>query len=234
MFKNQFVSETCFLLPEDGETAKQYLLQIFNEDIKEVYICAYGFNLDELLEEILKLDSKGIPVHMLVDFVQARGTYTWDKLVAFKSKLNNSDLTLTTAGVNSPNKSAIWHFKTISVIRNNSDPLNWEGSVNFSNSGFEQGNSARLFTSKIWSDAFIQQFKIHKQWAIENAPHKQIDWILKYPVNSQALDFNEETSDILYELEMTKKSLIKYKIISFMLIFAIICQWFVFWSPIRW
>ena len=113
MFRNKIREEICFILPEDGVKSQAYLLQLFNENVSEVYILAYGFNLDSLYEKILVLDSKSIPVHILIDYVQARSPYTWNKLIELKKKLKFGDITLTSAGTGSPNKSAIWHLKAL-------------------------------------------------------------------------------------------------------------------------
>jgi hypothetical protein len=53
------------------------------------------------------------------------------------------------------------------------EPWCWEGSVNFSDSGWFQGNSARLFRSKAWADAFIAQHELHREWALTNEARYQ-------------------------------------------------------------
>lgn len=234
MFKNLSNNEVCYFLPEDGNIAKQDLLKQFDlPNLKEIYIKAYAFNWDDLLTKVKEVDQKGIQVHILADYVQSRGPSAWDKLVDLHKTLKNGELILTTAGANSPSTSQIWHSKAITFLQsNNEEPTNWEGSVNFSGSGWEQGNTASIFSSQIWSDNFISHFKIHKQWAIDNAAHKQIDFLLNNPVQAADLEITEETADLIFELNTLKKSNQQFKSFTYLAFFIIILQWFVFWTPV--
>lgn len=233
MFKNLSTNETCYFLPEDGEIGQKDLLSQFDDpNLKEVYIKAYAFNWDDLLNKVKTIDKKGIPVHILADYVQSRGPSAWDKLVDLHKTLKNSDLTLTTAGINSPSTGQIWHSKAITFVKANSDPLNWEGSVNFSSSGWDQGNTASLFESKIWSDNFIQHFIVHKQWALEKAAHKQIQYLLDNPVQIQDVELSEDNAELFSEIEQLKTKNQKLNYVVYFLTFLVFLQWLIFWSPI--
>lgn len=212
MFGNKSENEICYQLPEDGLIAKQKLLDIFNsENITSVYIKAFGFNMDDLLNSILVLDQKNIPVYILADYMQARSPGSWDKLVKFNSSLKNSQLILTTAGCGSDQPSIIFHTKSFSVLFSDKPALNWDGSCNFSDSGWSQANSIRVFESEVFSGEFIKHFNDHRNWALKNASHKQIDYILKNPVSAQELTENEETADFMFEINRLKIVIFYYK-----------------------
>jgi hypothetical protein len=223
VFNNKSKNEICYFLPEDGKIASAKLFQIFNDfDIRCIYIEAFGFNMNDLLSTILKLDNEKIPVHILADYMQARSPGSWEKLVDFKKSLKYGTITLTTAGVGSDLPSVIFHTKSFSVLFNNKPPLNWSGSVNFSDSGFKQANTVFVFESEVWSGEFINHFNVHKEWALEHIPHKQIDFILENPVTAQEYIETEENSDLIYEIEKLKYFNHLYKISFFVTLFFLI------------
>jgi hypothetical protein len=202
-------------MPEDGIVAKKIFLNLLSHDnVDKVYIKAFGFNMPEMLEELLALDSKGVEVNVLADYMQARGPSTWDKLVDFNSKLKHGSLVLTTAGYGSSEPSIIFHTKAMVVVMKDGPSLNWCGSCNFSSSGWLQANNARLFISKTWSEKFIEHFYVHRDWALQNAAHKQIKYILENPVQAKELEFTEygeELSDYVIEISDLKKVNAKLK-----------------------
>jgi hypothetical protein len=225
VFKNQSVNEICLFLPEDGVLAKQNLLNLLKDpSITEVYIKAFGFNMESLLSSILKLDRKGVHVYILADYMQARSPGSWDKLIEFHKNLKCGQLILTTAGIGSDQPSLIFHTKALTIIRKNKSAINWCGSCNFSDSGFSQANNIRIFESEVWSNEFIKHFNIHRNWALNKAAHKQIDYILANPVSAQDLEVNEEISEYIYQINKLKSSLKFYKIgffiTSVLLLFA--------------
>lgn len=169
------VNETDFFLPEDGQQAEQQFLDLLHNP-GETWICAFGFTLQAMFDEIKKADAAGVKVHILLDHTQEVGHAEAPKVKDLVACLKNGDVTVTTAGLNSGKKSNIWHWKGLVVASLNpkSPPCCWEGSTNFSDNAWTQGNSARVFCSAEWAQTFIKQFEAHRQWALENEPQYQI------------------------------------------------------------
>ena len=235
MFTNISTNEVCFFMPEDGIIAQENLLkELSNIDLAAVYIKAYAFNWDDFLNKVKELDSKQIPVYILADYVQARGPGAWDKLVDLHKSLKYGSLILTTAGINSISTGQIWHSKAVSLVYRNRAPKNWAGSVNFSASGWTQGNTSRLFESQTWSDEFIKHFKIHQSWALTNQPQKQIDYILSHPIQVQDYEETEENSDLIFELKNTKYELKSFQYATIVLAVIGFIELFIIVAPKIW
>jgi len=160
------LQEDNYFLPEDGEMARKRFLELLSMP-GECWVSAYGFNMPDMFDIIKKNDASGYPYHLLLDYMQSQGPSAKPLLKDLNHNIKNSDITLTTAGINSKKTSQIWHWKGLVKHVEDGEPWCWEGSVNFSDSGWYQGNSARVFRSQIWADEFIKQNQIHKQWAIE-------------------------------------------------------------------
>ena len=168
------VTETDYFLPEDGKVAEQKFLDLL-KSFSEVWICAFGFTLQPMFDELKKADAAGARLHILLDHSQAVGEAELPKLKDLVSNLTHSDVTITTAGVNSDKKDQIWHWKGMVVKpTDGKEYYCWEGSTNFSQSAWFQGNSARVFRSSVWAQAFIKQFEVHRAWALANEPQYQI------------------------------------------------------------
>jgi hypothetical protein len=226
MFENTSFKEICYFLPEDGESAKKDLLDLFDSpSLKEIYIKAYAFNMDAIIEKIKNCDSKGISVHILADFVQSRGHGSWDKIFDLHKTLKNGEILLTTAGCGSKSTGSIWHSKAMSFVFEDKSPINFEGSCNVSDTGFLQGNTIRIFNSDVYSKNFIEHFDIHKEWTIKNAKSKQIDYLLNNPITTESYELNEENEEIVYELKHMKMELNHYRTISFILAIITFFQW---------
>lgn len=220
------------MLPEDGDLANKDILSLFDDPkLIKVYIKAYALNWDKLLEKIKHIDSKGVVVNILADYVQARGRGSWDELVTLNKNLKNGQILLTTSGCGSKSTGQIWHSKAMTFIFSDKDPINLDGSCNFSNSGFLQGNTIRIFTSKIYSDSFIEHFNIHKEWVLQNAQHKQIDYLLEHPINTESIDFDENTSELFYHMEQLQLQNKNYKLILNFLAILVIVQWIIIIIP---
>lgn len=170
-----YVQETDFFLPEDGQEAEQAFLDLIQSP-DEVWISAYGFTLQPMFDELAKLEDQGIPLHLLLDHSQEAGRAEAPKVKALFQALQHGDLTITTAGINSGAPRQIWHWKG-GVFKQGDNWNCWEGSTNFSASGWLQGNSARIFQSEEWAQAFIAQFEVHRQWARENEPQYQLNGV---------------------------------------------------------
>ncbi len=168
------ITETDYFLPEDGKVAEQKFLELL-KNFSEIWICAFGFTLQPMFDELKKADAAGAKLHILIDHSQAMGKAELPKLKDLVANLKHSDVTITTAGVNSDQKDQIWHWKGMVVKSTDGKEYQcWEGSTNFSQSAWFQGNSARVFTSTVWAQTFIKQFEIHRAWALANERQYQI------------------------------------------------------------
>ena len=162
------IQSRYYFLPEDGDQAKVEFLAMLH-DPAETYVSAYGFTLQALFDEILLADKAGVPVHILLDHTQATGHAEAPKVKALHDALTCGDITITTAGPGGHAASQIWHWKGM-VVGN----ACWYGSVNFSDSGWNQGNGASLFTAPAWAAKFVEQFQLHRDWARANEPQYQV------------------------------------------------------------
>jgi hypothetical protein len=168
------VTETDYFLPEDGKVAEQKFLELLRK-FSEVWICAFGFTLQPMFDELKKADAAGAKLHILLDHSQERGKAEAPRVQDLAAHLKHGDLTITTAGVNSEEKDQIWHWKGMVVKPTDGQEYHcWEGSTNFSQSAWFQGNSARVFRSDPWGQAFIKQFEAHRAWALANEPQYQV------------------------------------------------------------
>ncbi len=165
---------TAYLLPEAGPDARQDFLSLLHSP-GETWISAYGFTLQEMFEEIKAADANGIPVHILLDHTQATGHAEAPLVKDLAGSLVHGDVTITTAGIGSASKSAIWHCKGMVVAPVDGGEAHcWSGSVNFSASGWDQGNHAFRFRCDAWATAYIAQFLRHRQYAREFEPQYQV------------------------------------------------------------
>ena len=168
------ITETDYFMPEDGPAARKQFLELLANPA-EVWMSAYSFTLQPMFDELLKADGRGITIHLLLDHSQEIGRAEAAGVKNLAANLKNGDVTITTAGINSQAPAQIWHWKGFVVQQfGSSDYACWEGSTNFSQSAWYQGNSARTFSSAVWAKKFIQQFELHKQWALANEPQYQI------------------------------------------------------------
>jgi hypothetical protein len=233
VFENNSQKEKCYMLPEDGAIAKKDMLSLFDApNLSKVYIKAYAFNMDDLLQKIKDVDSKGVKVYILADFVQARGRGSWEEIVNLHKSLKNGQILLTTAGINSRLPSTIWHSKAMTFIFSDKDPINLDGSCNFSDSGIDQGNTIRIFTSKTYSDNFVQHFNAHRDWTIKNAQHKQIDYLLKNPINTESVDLDEDNAEIFHNMHQLKIKNTNLRLSTHLLAIIIFLQWPIMSTPV--
>lgn len=162
---DQTITERCFFLPDDGDAAKSQFLQLLHSP-GETWVSAYGFSLAELVEEIKAADANGVLIHLLLDHTQACGPTEKAIVQDLAATLQHGDITITTAGQGSHQATQIHHWKSLVVdALDGGEPWCWRGSVNFSPSGFNQGNEASCFRSAIWAGKFIAVFDEHRAWA---------------------------------------------------------------------
>jgi hypothetical protein len=168
------ITETDYFLPEDGDDAKEKFLELLH-NFTEVWISAYGFTLQDMFDELKAAGSAGAKIHVLLDHSEEAGKAEKAKVQDLVSNLKHGDVTVTTAGVNSPQKDQIWHWKGMVVTaKDGKETYCWEGSTNFTTSAWFQGNSARVFRSSQWAQKFTEQFEAHKAWALANEPQYQV------------------------------------------------------------
>lgn len=165
---------TIYLLPEDGPLARAVFVGLLKSP-GETFISAYGFTEDDLINAIYAADSSGVAVHILLDHTQSCGRTEAPKVKRLAESLKNGDVTITTAGVGSGCPSQIWHDKAM-VVRatDGGEDFIWWGSVNFSDSGWDQGNIACLLRSTAFANALVAQVEAHISWARKHEPQYQI------------------------------------------------------------
>lgn len=194
------IKEKDFFLPEDGAEAETVFLNMLNDGYSELWICAFGFTLQPMFDAIKAADAKGMKVHILLDHMQEAGHAEAPKVKDLVDSLKNGDVTITTAGINSGKPSQIWHWKGMVAKYNDGNTdierfgalggttpayFCWEGSTNFSESAWFQGNSARIFASDEWATKFIAQQLAHIAWARENEPQYQLSTIVAASIAEQ-------------------------------------------------
>ena len=154
--------------------AQAKFLELLNNP-GETWISAFGFTLQPMFDEIKKAMAAGVKVHILLDHSQEVGRAEAPKVQDLVNNLGpGSELVITTAGVNSAKPSQIWHFKAMVVANPGGEDYCWEGSTNFSESAWYQGNSARLFNNNQWASKIIFQQAAHMAWARAHEPQYQL------------------------------------------------------------
>ena len=158
---------TCYLLPEDGAAAEAALLQHLEDD-GEMYITAYAFTLGPMIDRILADFQAGDPLHIYLDASQSRGAAERVQV----QRLVDAGVEVT-IGTSPEGSRYICHTKGIVCIHDEGpdEPdtaFCWEGSVNFSESGWHQVNTAMVFGSSGWSTEFVKHFKGLRQFAWTN------------------------------------------------------------------
>ena len=147
---------TCYLLPDDAKVAQEAFLAKLRHPA-ETWIIAYGFTLQPMIDELVSARRAGKKLHLYLDHTQSTG------------RAESADVArLVRAGVEvtigtSPVRGLICHTK--GVVVDGRAPWCWEGSVNFSNKGFEQVNTAMVFSSRRWRDRFVAQFEALRAFA---------------------------------------------------------------------
>lgn len=168
------LTEDNYFLPEDGEIARAKFLELVAIPT-EGWISSYGFTMPEVFQVLSRNEDKGIGTHLLLDYTQSRGRTAVPLIKEHARHITKGGLTLTTAGINSKRTSQIWHFKAmVKEAPDGGEPWCWDGSVNMSASGWDQGNMARVFRSKQWADVFRKQHAEHTQWARQHMAEKQV------------------------------------------------------------
>jgi len=159
-----------FSLPEDGELAESAFVGILN-NTHETYLEMYGDTLPELFAAIEKADASGVAIHVLLDHTQSAGPTEHALLLAMIPRLNNTDITITTAGPDAQKSSQIAHRKKIYDVSGNVA----FGSVNASHDGFfSQTNDLVSFNDLEYVAYAINKFQIRRDWARKHLPTAQL------------------------------------------------------------
>lgn len=160
---------TCYLLPDDGDAAKaEFLANLKNP--YETWITAYAFTLEDMIDEILSAHAAGVKIHIYLDHSQSVGTAEQPQV----KKLAGAGVDVT-IGTSNAGKAFIAHTKGVVVDAPAPDgPWCWQGSVNFSETGWEQVNTATTFISQEWRDRFVAQFNELRDYAWANEPDFQV------------------------------------------------------------
>jgi hypothetical protein len=156
----------CFLLPDDGPAAKALFLQHL-KDPYEMWIIAYSFTLEPMIDEIIANNSADGPIHIYLDYSESTGKAESPGVQKLIDGGVEVAIGTSTVGVNS-----IFHTKGI-VCNDTPVPWCWEGSVNFSLSGWSQVNTALFFHSLPYRDAFVNQFDHLRYFAWTQERDKQ-------------------------------------------------------------
>ncbi len=157
----------CYLLPQDGDAAKALFLKHL-EDPYEMWIIAYSFTLAPMFDEIINNDQGDAPIHIYLDLSQSRGAYEKPQV----QRLVDAGVEVT-VGTSPSGTSYITHTKGI-VCNDPPVPWCWEGSVNFSASGWLQVNTALFFHNATWRDEFVKQFVALRDYAWTNERASQL------------------------------------------------------------
>jgi hypothetical protein len=157
----------CYLLPEDGAAARALFLQHL-EDPYEMWIVAYSFTLVPMIDEIIKNSAGGAPIHIYLDLSQSNDPSEKPQL----ARLVAAGVEVT-VGTSPAGTSYITHTKGV-TCSDVPQPWCWEGSVNFSASGWLQVNTAMFFHSQAWHQAFVAQFDQLRDYAWTNLRSVQL------------------------------------------------------------
>lgn len=156
----------CFLLPDDGAAALALFLQHLKDPF-EMWIIAYSFTLMSMVDEIIANNTAQGPIHIYLDYSQSSGRAE----APMVQKLVDAGVEVT-IGTSPVGTQYICHTK--GIVCDDSPPWCWEGSVNFSQSGWHQVNTALFFHSQPYRDAFVNQFNHLRYFAWTQERDKQI------------------------------------------------------------
>jgi hypothetical protein len=157
----------CYLLPDDGAAAKATFLQHLT-DPHEMWIIAYSFTLIPMIDDIIANSQGGDPIHIYLDRSQAQGKAELPQL----RRLVTAGVEVT-IGTSPAGTSYITHTKGF-VCDDAPVPFCWEGSVNFSQDGWMQVNTAMNFNNQTWRDQFVEQFDALRDYAWTNERSSQL------------------------------------------------------------
>ncbi len=151
-------SLTCYLMPDDHDAAKQRFLELVAGP-GETWIIAYTFTLQDATDELITAHNNGVPLHLYLDHSQSIDRSEKPLL----SQLVDAGVEVT-IGTSTAGSAYICHTKGFAVDASGG-PQCWEGSVNFSTTGWQQVNTAMNFSNATWRDHFVAQFTTLRNYA---------------------------------------------------------------------
>jgi len=157
---------TCYLLPGDGPIAEKEFLKHIS-DPGETYFIAYAFTLVPMIDDIIAAHNNGVPIYIYLDYSQSTGQDERPEV----QRLVSAGVEVTT-GTSPAGSQYICHTK--GIASNDHPAWCWEGSVNFSESGWHQVNTAMVFSSQDWYDNFVAQFIALRQFAWDQERNLQL------------------------------------------------------------
>jgi hypothetical protein len=153
-------------LPEDAVAAKQAAINHWAVNPEETWLLAYAFTMRELVQPILDASKAGFPTHMYVDESCMKDDA---KQVTIVKELVAGGVEVT-VGSSPAGPAYIAHTKAY-VGRSGAC---WEGSTNWSESAWQQVNTAMQFNSPAWRDMIIAAFNVRVAYAWANEASDQL------------------------------------------------------------
>ncbi|HXZ02968.1 MAG TPA: phospholipase D-like domain-containing protein [Stellaceae bacterium] len=189
---------TCYLLPEDGESAEQEFLANL-KDPGETWIIAYSFTLVPMIDDLIEAHENHVPLHLYLDHSQSAGKAAKPVI----QKLVDAGIEVT-IGTSPEGSRYICHTKGMVSDKTPDGKGNlfcWEGSVNFSQSAWHQVNTAMTFSSPKWRDEFVAQFEALRQFAWTHEADMQL---MSAPPPGLSAPTSSETKQKRFDLHPIK------------------------------
>ncbi|KZM73606.1 phospholipase D-like domain-containing protein [Nocardia terpenica] len=170
---------TCYLMPGDHDAAQRRFLELIGGP-GETWLIAYSFTLPGAVDQLLAAHRRGVALHLYLDHSQSTGKTERELL----QRLVDAGVEIT-IGTSTSGSRYICHTKGL-VTDDSPGPQCWEGSVNFSTTGWLQVNTAVQFVSQQWRDHFVAQFNtlVHYAWTEE----RKLQLMAHPPANFESAD----------------------------------------------
>ena len=150
--------------PEDAVPGEAAFLAHWDKPV-ETYVRAYAFTMKHLTEALIEA-AKTAPQHVYADHTES----TSEAQLACLHPLLESPGIDVTIGTSPAGQAFIAHTKAYAAVNGDF----WEGSVNFSYSGWKQVNTAFQGNCSEWTDMIIQSFHRDVNYAWTNEKSIQI------------------------------------------------------------
>jgi hypothetical protein len=155
---------TAYEFPEDAAAGQAALLAHWTKNPTETWLRAYAFTIRALAEAVIEAN-KTAPQHLYIDHSQCEDE---DQLVLVKEMVAAG--VEVTIGTSPAGEGFIAHTKAFVDKLGNC----WEGSTNFSESAWQQVNTAFQFVSPEWRDMMIAAFNRDVAYAWTNEARFQL------------------------------------------------------------
>lgn len=159
----------CLLFPDDQDRGQGMLIGRLRSPA-ETYGISYGFTFQPMVDAILQAQADGAPQHFYLDRSQSRGAAEAPQV----QRMVDAGVEVT-IGTSTAGSRFICHTKGFVVLDYEPDgPWCWEGSINFSQGGWRQVNTAMVFRSQPFADHFLAQFRALRAYAWRSHPEWQV------------------------------------------------------------